>query len=82
MLAMTDLLIAPQITDPEAEQEDPKEAHIVSKEDQMRGYFEGAPITALCGLTWIPTRDYAPLPVCERCVEIFKQIRSAQGGMN
>lgn len=82
MLVMTDLLIAPQLTDPEAEQEEPKEAHIVSKEDQMRGYIEGSPITALCGRVWVPSRDYTNLPVCERCKETLAQIQSARGGMN
>lgn len=79
---MTDLLIAPQITDPDLEQEEPKEAHFVRKEDQMRGYIEGAPITALCGFVWVPSRTPDNLPVCERCKDVLKQINAASHGMN
>jgi hypothetical protein len=42
-------------------------AHIVMKDDQMRGYMTGEPIKALCGKIWVPTRDYAGLPVCQKC---------------
>ncbi len=42
-------------------------AHIVMKEDQMRGYVAGEPIRALCGKVWVPTRDYEALPVCRKC---------------
>ena len=44
-------------------------AHIVTKDQQMRGYVEGRPIRALCGKVWVPTRDYRDLPVCRPCVE-------------
>ncbi len=43
-------------------------AHIVTKDQQMRGYVEGKPIRALCGKVWVPTRDYQGLPVCQPCV--------------
>ena len=43
-------------------------AHIVTKDEQMRGYVGGEPIKALCGKVWVPTRDYKGLPVCEVCV--------------
>lgn len=42
-------------------------AHIVTKDEQMRGYIGGEPIKALCGKVWVPTRDYQGLPVCEVC---------------
>ena len=42
-------------------------AHIVMKGDQMRGYFTGEAITALCGKVWVPSRDYEGLPVCQAC---------------
>ena len=79
---MTDVLIAPQISDPELDTEPPKEAHLVRKEDQMRGYVGGEPIQALCGFVWVPSHTPDNLPVCERCTGILKQIASAQGGMN
>ncbi|MFQ5522871.1 MAG: DUF3039 domain-containing protein [Acidimicrobiia bacterium] len=51
------------------EGDDDAVAHIVTKDQQMRGYVEGKPIRALCGKVWVPTRDYQGLPVCRRCVE-------------
>lgn len=44
-------------------------AHIVTKDQQMRGYVGGEPIRALCGKVWVPTRDYQGLPICQPCVE-------------
>ncbi len=43
-------------------------AHIVTKDEQMRGYVGGEPIKALCGKVWVPSRDYQGLPVCRECV--------------
>lgn len=42
-------------------------AHIVMKGDQMRGYVAGEPIVALCGRTFVPSRDYEGLPICQAC---------------
>jgi len=42
-------------------------AHIVMKDDQMRGYVAGEAIEALCGRVFVPSRDYERLPVCEAC---------------
>ncbi|HEX6145908.1 MAG TPA: DUF3039 domain-containing protein [Acidimicrobiia bacterium] len=47
---------------------DERLAHIVTKDEQMRGYVGGEPIKALCGKVWVPSRDYQGLPVCEVCV--------------
>ena len=44
-----------------------KVAHIIRKDDQMRGYVLGEEITALCGEKFIPTRDPYQYPVCEGC---------------
>ena len=44
-------------------------AHIVSKDDQMKGYVSGEPIRALCGKVWVPSRDYQGLPVCQPCAD-------------
>lgn len=72
----------PSVTDPDPDFEEPKEAHIVRREDQMRGYVMGDAIKALCGKLWVPSRDPENLPVCKRCKEIKEQIISAQGGNN
>ena len=47
--------------------EEGKVAHIIRKDDQMRGYVLGEEITALCGEKFIPTRDPYQYPVCEAC---------------
>ena len=44
-------------------------AHIVFKDQQMRGYVGGEPIKALCGKVWVPSRDYQGLPICKPCVD-------------
>ena len=44
-------------------------AHIVTKDDQMKGYVTGEPIRALCGKVWVPSRDFQGLPVCRSCTE-------------
>ena len=46
-------------------------AHYTLKTDSMRGYFEGVAITALCGKTWVPTRDPDKYPTCPACQEAF-----------
>jgi hypothetical protein len=44
-------------------------AHIVMRNDQMRGYVSGEPIESLCGKVWVPSRDYQGLPLCKPCVD-------------
>ena len=62
--------------------EDDALAHIVMKDDQMRGYLTGEPITALCGKVWVPTRDYEGLPVCKRCSEERDRIVAGMKSLN
>lgn len=38
----------------------------------LRARVEGLPVTALCGYTWVPEKDPAPLPVCEGCLAIYQ----------
>lgn len=57
-------------------------AHIVMKDDQMRGYMTGEPIKALCGKVWIPTRDYEGLPTCQKCTEERDRIVAGMKQLN
>lgn len=57
-------------------------AHIVTKDEQMRGYFGGEPIKALCGKVWVPSRDYKGLPVCQACIEERDRRLSGLTGLN
>lgn len=38
----------------------------------MRARIEGFPVTALCGYTWVPSRDPSRYPTCEVCVDIYR----------
>ena len=57
-------------------------AHIVMKDDQMRGYLTGKAITALCGKVWVPSRDYEGLPVCRVCRDERDRISAGMKGLN
>ncbi len=50
-------------------------AHIIRKDDQMKAYVLGEPVTALCGKTWVPTRDPERYPVCPTCKEVLATLR-------
>mgnify|MGYP006304660795 CR=1 FL=1 len=53
---------------------EPKYAHIIFTEDQMRGYVNGEEVEALCGHTFIPTRDPEAFPNCPKCDFLAKSI--------
>lgn len=56
-----------------------KIAHIVLDKNKVtEAYIYGTPIEALCGYTWVPSRDPKRLPICEKCKEEFKNL----GGTN
>jgi hypothetical protein len=50
-------------------------AHIIRKQDEMRGYVEGKPVVALCGKRWVPSRDPQRFPVCPTCQEVLASLR-------
>jgi hypothetical protein len=39
-------------------------------------YITGTPVTALCGKTWVPTRDPGRYPICPTCQEILEAARA------
>jgi Protein of unknown function (DUF3039) len=57
-------------------------AHIVMKGDQLRGYVAGEPIVALCGKSFVPSRDYEGLPVCQACQDERDRILSGMKRLN
>ncbi|MFP3881855.1 MAG: DUF3039 domain-containing protein [Actinomycetota bacterium] len=57
-------------------------AHIVMKDDQMKGYLTGEPIRALCGKIWVPSRDYEGLPVCQACTDERDRIIAGMKNLN
>jgi hypothetical protein len=63
---MTDILQSPVIEEVDLDPSDV--AHIVRPARAVaEAYRNGTPVTALCGYTWVPTKDPGPLPVCEAC---------------
>lgn len=49
-------------------------AHYTRKLDIERSLFEGVEITALCGKTWRPEKDFAKYPVCPTCKELYLKL--------
>lgn len=85
---MTDMLIVPQVGDPELDEGQPEVAHIVKVqpgENAAAAVTEarvmGTPVEALCGFVWVPSKDPKRLPVCEACKEIYEMYRAANEGL-
>lgn len=58
---------------------EPRLSHLVAPKDgktgavlAMEARFNGTPVTALCGHTFVPSRDPQAFPVCQACNEILK----------
>ncbi|MBX3287138.1 MAG: DUF3039 domain-containing protein [Actinobacteria bacterium] len=56
-------------------------AHIVVPASAVtEAYITGAPVTALCGKTWVPNRDPKRYPVCPTCQEVLDAARAMGRG--
>lgn len=75
----------------ETSHNDGESAHIVLLPKQLRGTttpqayvltarIEGTEVQALCGRSWIPRRNPQQLPVCQQCLEIYKNDPNATDG--
>ena len=54
-----------------------KFAHVVVPASAVtEAYITGTPVTALCGKTWVPTRDPNRYPVCPTCKEVLEMARN------
>lgn len=73
--AVTEPETTPTIDDGDRE----RLSHIIRKDEEMKGYVMGEPVTALCGKRWVPSRDPQRYPVCPKCVDVLGAIRSAGG---
>jgi len=49
-------------------------AHYVGKDEMMKAYIEGSPVTALCGKKWVPSRDPEKFPICPTCKELYNTL--------
>ena len=76
-------------TDERTETEDGPVAHIVKTkpgEDAaakvLAARVEGTPLEALCGHTWVPSRDPKQLPVCQKCKDVYTMYRDFNDGLD
>jgi hypothetical protein len=73
-------LVRPEVGDPTLDGDHEKQAHVVVPASAVaEAYITGAPVTALCGKTWVPTRDPACYQVCPTCQEILDKARADKG---
>lgn len=72
---MLDAALDVQTSDPELEFEEPTEAHVVPPwgGSVAEATVMGTPVQALCGKTFVPTRNPYRLPVCERCKALMAE---------
>lgn len=52
----------------------------VAKVTEARIY--GYPVEALCGYTWVPSKDPKKLPLCSTCEEIYELHRMMNEDLN
>lgn len=55
-------------------------AHYVEKDKIVESAVMGTPVKALCGKTWVPSRDPSRFPVCPDCQEIINGMPRGKGG--
>ena len=56
-------------------------AHVVVPASAVtEAYITGNAVTALCGKTWVPTRDPGRYQVCPTCQEILEAARAMGSG--
>jgi Protein of unknown function (DUF3039) len=74
-MSSTDTLTRPEVvTKPRTSSGSPVIAHICEKAGILEAYVMGTPITAICGYTWVPSRDPKHLPLCAECKEISDRL--------
>jgi DUF3039 family protein len=46
-------------------------AHYVLKDKIVESAVTGAPVVALCGKVWVPSRDPSRYPICPECRRLY-----------
>lgn len=71
-------VMEPDVADPILSNEDgdhDRMAHVVVPASAItEAYINGTPVTALCGKTWVPTRDPKKYPACQTCQDLLADI--------
>jgi hypothetical protein len=77
---VTDIDIKPEVAPPVLDDGDHEKcSHVVVPASAVTdAYITGNPVTALCGKTWVPTRDPDRYPVCPTCKERLEAAREAR----
>lgn len=58
-----------------------KQSHVVSPAAAYtEAIINGTPCTALCGKTWVPSRDPKKYPLCQTCQDILADIALSRHG--
>lgn len=52
-------------------------SHYVPKQKLTEAMVMGTAVVALCGKTWVPSRDPERFPVCPECKEIWEGMSDA-----
>lgn len=68
-MTATEIETTPQVAEPGDHE---KFAHYADKDKINDAMILGIPVTALCGKTWVPTRDPERFPVCPECARLFE----------
>lgn len=70
------------VDEPALDPNDPIRSHRVAPQPPKSGQtvvleamVTGTPVVALCGYTWVPSRDPQRHPKCEKCEAILERIR-------
>lgn len=51
-------------------------SHYVEKDKLTEAMVLGTPVVALCGKTWVPSRDPERYPVCPECKDAWENLQS------
>lgn len=78
---MLDQVLDDQRIEQEQEGDHDLFSHIVVPASAVtEAYINGTQVTALCGKTWVPSRNPEKHPVCPTCKEILEIARAAKNG--
>ena len=73
---MSDLMERPDVRTTDHEDNDGCAQVVVPASAVTEAYITGAPVTALCGKTWVPSRDPNRYPMCQTCKERLESFRA------
>lgn len=68
-MTATEIEVTPKLSEPGDSE---KFAHYVNKDKIVEASVYGSLVTALCGKSWVPTRDPKNYPVCLDCQRLFE----------